>query len=84
MGSMFTILADSGHDILPLGPSKYKFIIEKIEQDRIIRTDTGKIVTLEDIVNQNPDTDVFIIGEAHDNYQCHTWQRDFIETLYKK
>ena len=84
MGSMFTILADSSHDILPLGPSKYKFIIEKIEQDRIIRTDTGKVVTLEDIVNQNPDTDVFIIGEAHDNYQCHTWQRDFIEALYKK
>jgi aminopeptidase N len=84
MGSMFTILATSSHDILPLGPSKYKFIIEKIEQDQIIRTDTGKVVTLEDIVNQNPDTDVFIIGEAHDNYQCHTWQRDFIEALYKK
>jgi len=84
MGSMFTLLADSGHDILPLGPSKYKFIIEKIEQDQVIRTATGKEVTLEDIVNQNPDTDVFIIGEAHDNYQCHTWQRDFIEALHKK
>jgi uncharacterized iron-regulated protein len=84
MGSMFTLLADSSHDILPLGPSKYKFIIEKIEQDQVIRTDTGKVVSLEDIVNQNPDTDVFIIGEAHDNYQCHTWQRDFIEALYKK
>lgn len=84
MGSMFTILADSGHDILPLGPSKYKFIIEKIEKDQVIRTATGKVVTLEDIINQNPDTDVFIIGEAHDNYQCHTWQRDFIEALHKK
>jgi uncharacterized iron-regulated protein len=84
MGSMFTLLADSGHDILPLGPSKYKFIIEKIEQDQVMRTATGKEVTLEDIVNQNPDTDVFIIGEAHDNYQCHTWQRDFIEALHKK
>jgi uncharacterized iron-regulated protein len=77
-------MADSNHDILPLGPSKYKFIIEKIEQDQVIRTDTGKVVTLEDIVNQNPDTDVFIIGEAHDNYQCHTWQRDFIEALHKR
>jgi uncharacterized iron-regulated protein len=84
MGSRSEMLADSSQDILPLGPSKYKFIIEKIEQDQIIQTDTGKVVTLEDIVNQNPDTDVFIIGEAHDNYQCHTWQRDFIETLYKK
>lgn len=84
IGSMSEMLADSRHDILPLGSSKYKFIIEKIEQDQIIRTDTGKVVTLEDIVNQNPGTDVFIIGEAHDNYQCHTWQRDFIEALYKR
>jgi uncharacterized iron-regulated protein len=84
MGTRFTLLADSRHDILPLGPSKYKFIIEKIESDQVIQTTTGKAVTLGDIVNQNPDTDVFIIGEAHDNYQCHTWQRDFIEALYKK
>jgi uncharacterized iron-regulated protein len=84
MGSMSEMPADSNQDILPLGPSKYKFIIEKIEKDQVIYTDTGKVVTLEDIVNQNPDTDVFIIGEAHDNYQCHTWQRDFIEALYKK
>lgn len=84
MGSMSEMLADPDQDILALGPSKYKFIIEKIEKDQVIRTDTGKVVTLEDIITQNPDTDVFIIGEAHNNYQCHTWQRDFIEALYKK
>jgi uncharacterized iron-regulated protein len=84
MGSRFTLPDDSNHDILPLGPSKYKFLIEKIEKDQVIQTETGKPATLEDIVNQNPDTGVFIIGEAHDNYQCHTWQRDFIEALYKK
>jgi uncharacterized iron-regulated protein len=84
MGSMSEMLADPDQDILALGPSKYKFIIEKIEKDQIIRTDTGKVVTLEEIVTQNPDSDVFIIGEAHNNYQCHTWQRDFIEALYKK
>lgn len=79
-----TLPADSKDDILPLGPSEYKFIIDKIEKDQIIQTSTGKVITLEDIINQNMDTDVFIIGEAHDNYQCHTFQRDFIETLYKK
>ncbi len=79
-----TLPADSQEDILPLGPSKYKFIIDKIEKDQIIQTTTGKVVTLEDIINQNMNTDVFIIGEAHDNFQCHTFQRDFIETLYKK
>ena len=77
------LLADASQDILPLGPSKYKFIIAKIEKDQFIRTATGQAVTLEEIVKQNLDSDVFIIGEAHDNYQCHTMQRDFIETLYK-
>jgi uncharacterized iron-regulated protein len=82
--SGIALLADSSHDVLPLGPSKYKFIIDKIEKNQVIRTATGKVVTLEDIVKQTPDTDVYIIGEAHNNYQCHTFQRDFIETLYKK
>jgi uncharacterized iron-regulated protein len=79
-----TLTADTQHDILPLGPSEYKFIIDKIEKDQIIQTATGKVIALEDIINQNMDTDLFIIGEAHDNFQCHTFQRDFIETLYKK
>ena len=76
--------ADSKDDILPLGPSKYKFIIDKIEKDQIIQTASGKVVPLEGIINQNMDTDLFIIGEVHDNYQCHTFQRDFIKALYKK
>ena len=79
-----TLPADTQHDILPLGPSKYKFIIDKIEKDQIIQTSTGKVITLEEIINQNMNTDLFIIGEAHDNFQCHTFQRDFIKTLYKK
>jgi uncharacterized iron-regulated protein len=84
VGNPFTLRADSQYDILPLGPSKYKFIIDKIEKDQVIDTAAGKVVAVEDIINQNMGTDVFIIGEAHDNYQCHTFQRDFIETLYKK
>lgn len=84
VGNPFTLWTDSQYDVLPLGPSKYKFIIDKIEKDQIIDTAAGKVVTLEDMINQNMGTDVFIIGEAHDNYQCHTFQRDFIETLYKR
>jgi uncharacterized iron-regulated protein len=84
IGNSITLLADSRIDTLPLGPSKYKLLIDKIEKDQIIRTDTAKAVTVEDIVNQNPKTDVFIIGEAHDNYRCHAFQRDFIEALVKK
>lgn len=76
--------AEVNQDILPLGPSKYKFLIDKIEKDQVIRTATVKLITLEDIIDQNKDTHVFIIGEAHDNYQCHTFQRDFIRALFKK
>jgi uncharacterized iron-regulated protein len=71
-------------DILPIGPSKYKFKLDKIEAGLIKSTATQKKVSIEDIIKMNEDTDVFIIGESHDNYECHTFQRDFIEALYKK
>lgn len=79
-----SLLADSLTDILPLGPSKFRLEITKIEQDQIIQSSTAKQIKLEDLVEQYKNTDVFIIGEAHDNYDCHTFQRDFIAALYKK
>lgn len=78
------VFADSPNDLLPLGPSKYKLLIDKVEADQVKNSGTGKAVTLDEIVAQNPRADVFIIGEAHDNYECHTFQRDFIEALFKK
>lgn len=75
---------ESKQDILPLGPSRYKFDIGKIEKDRIIDTANNKEVTIADIVKNNKDSDVFIIGEAHTSFECHMFQRDFIETLYKE
>jgi len=83
LGSVFTVFA-SDNDTLPLGPSKYKYNIDKVEKDQVMNTAAGDLVKLQDIIDQNLDTDVFIIGEAHDNYQCHTFQRDFIEALHKK
>lgn len=83
-GAVFPIWADQGQEVLPLGSSNNKYLIDKIEKDQIMDTASGEIVTIADIIEQNQDTDVFIIGEAHDNYQCHTFQRDFIEALYKK
>lgn len=75
---------ESSKNILPLGPSEYKFDIGKIEKGMIIETAANKAVTLADIAKKSKDTDVFIIGEAHNNYECHTFQRDFIEALYKE
>ena len=78
------VFSDTNQDTLPIGNSKYKFCMSKIEKDQIIETSTNKVVSISDIVNKNSATDVFIIGEYHDNYECHKFQRDFIETLYKK
>ncbi len=80
----FAFDSQANHDTLPLGPSKHKLVIDKIEADQIIRTQTGKAVSIPQIIDQTPNTRVYIIGEAHDNYQCHTFQRDFIEALFKK
>jgi len=74
----------SQQDILPLGPSIHRLTIGKIEKDQIIDTSTGKNVTLAEIVKKTAKTEVYIIGESHDNYECHAFQRDFIEALYKK
>ncbi|MCP4216323.1 MAG: ChaN family lipoprotein, partial [bacterium] len=74
----------SPQDSLPIGPSQYKFIIDKIEDGKIMDTATAKTVALEDIIQQTADTQVYIIGEAHDNYKCHTFQRDFVAALHKK
>ncbi len=82
--AFFNLWADSPYDVLPLGPSPYKYIFDKIEKAQIMETASGKIVTIDDIISRNKDTNVFIIGEAHDNYLCHTFQRDFIEALVKK
>ncbi len=83
-GHIYTQSDSSGFDILPIGPSAYKLIIDKVEKDQIKQSTTGNEIKIEDIFNSNPDTDVFIIGEAHDNYRCHTFQRDFIEVLFEK
>ena len=51
---------------------------------RIMATATGLEVDLPALIRQNLDRDVFIIGEYHDSYACHAWQRDFIEALAKR
>ncbi|MFC2155460.1 ChaN family lipoprotein [Acidobacteriota bacterium] len=75
---------EAKQNILPLGPSAYKFEIGQVEKDKIIETASNKAVTMADIVKKNKNSDVFIIGEAHDNYDCHKFQRDFIEALYQE
>ena len=72
------------NDGLPLGDSKYKHQLLHLEKDKMVGTASKKEVSVEDIVAANPKTRVFMVGEYHDSYLCHTLQRDFLETLYKR
>jgi len=82
LGSL-SLFGDSTHDTLPLGPSSHKYKITKVEKDQIMQTNDEKMVSVEEMVKANPSTDVFVIGEAHTSYECHTFQEAFIEALYK-
>jgi uncharacterized iron-regulated protein len=71
-------------DTLPIGPSVYKFNLMPIGKGEIVETGSRKKVTIEDIVKKNLRSRVFIIGEYHDSFECHTFQRDFIEALFRQ
>jgi len=70
-------------DLLTLGDSPHRKQIGKVEQDRILETATNRRVTMEEIIANTPDTRVYIIGETHTSYDCHTFQRDFIRCLFQ-
>lgn len=76
--------AESNLDTLPIGPSPFRLAIDKIETGQVLHTASMKAVSIPDMARENKYTDVFVIGEAHDNFDCHILQRDFIEALFKE
>ncbi len=78
------LFSDSHQDTLPIGPSPYKYDLGKIEINQIYETGAGKIVNLSDLVQAAGSADLIVIGESHDNYDCHVFQKDLIEALYQK
>lgn len=78
-----SVFAEFNQDVLTIGPLKNKLIIDKITENKMIQTSTGDEVLIENIINQTQNTNVYVIGEFHTNYQCHTFQRDFIQSLVK-
>ena len=71
-------------DALPIGASAQRLELAVLPAGRIMATAAGLEVDLPALVRQNLDRDVFIIGEYHDSYACHAWQKDFIEALAKE
>jgi len=75
---------DKTLDALPIGASAHRLQLAVLPAGRIMATTEGGEIGLPGLVRQNLDRDVFIIGELHDNYACHAWQKEFIETLAKE
>ena len=71
-------------DALPIGSSPQRLAMASLESGKVMATATGTEVDMSTLVKQNLDKDVFIIGEYHDSYACHAWQKDFIEALAKE
>ncbi len=75
---------DKALDALPIGLSPQRLELAVLPAGQVMATAAGQEVDLPALVRQNLDKDVFIIGEYHDSYACHVWQKDFIEALAKE
>lgn len=73
----------SDNDLLTIGKSKNRFDIGKIEKGQIVNTKLNKKISMEEMVKSSLKSDVFVIGEMHNSYDCHKFQADFIEALFK-
>ncbi len=78
------LVAEIRHDNLPLGSSPQRLLTGRIEEGQIIHCASGQAVTIDDIAAQYAGTDLFIIGEIHDNMACHRLQHDLINALYTR
>jgi uncharacterized iron-regulated protein len=75
---------DKALDALPIGLSPHRLQMAVLPAGKVMDTARGQEVDLPALVRQNLDRDVFVIGEYHDSYACHAWQKDFIEALAKE
>ena len=75
--------AEESHHNLTLGDSPHRFKTATLKADEIYDSSTGGVVSIPEIIARTEATDVYVIGEFHDDYTCHVFQRDFIKTLFE-
>ncbi len=75
---------DNALDALPIGASPQRLDLAALGAGKIMVTGDGTETDMAALVRKYIDKDVFIIGEYHDSYGCHAWQKDFIEALAKE
>ncbi len=83
--SAMVVPAAEQQDILPLGTSPLKYRLASLEAGKLMDTASGEAIgTAAAIDRFLKTTDVFVIGESHDNFACHEFQRDFITALAER
>ncbi len=75
---------DSALDRLPIGSSPRRLALAALEAGRAMDTAQGAEADITSLVRRYRDRSVFVIGEYHDSYACHAWQRDFLEALARE
>lgn len=86
MAWMVFCCAVAGQDnlnCLPIGASPLKVKLAAVEAGQLMQTGEGKTVTVTEMAQACLAADVIILGEHHDSYAVHQFQRDFIDALFK-
>jgi uncharacterized iron-regulated protein len=55
-----------------------------LEAGKAMETASGAEADIAALARRHRDRDVFVIGEYHDSYACHAWQKEFIEALARE
>jgi uncharacterized iron-regulated protein len=74
----------SALDTLPIGASPLRLATAVLEAGKVMETAGGVETDIASLVSRHLGDDVFIIGEYHDSYACHAWQKEFLEALAKE
>jgi aminopeptidase N len=75
---------DSALDTLPIGASPRRLELAVLPAGRAMDTAQGREMAVADLVRGHLDKDVYIIGETHDSFACHAWQKELIEALARE
>jgi len=71
-------------DRLPLGASPLKAELAALDTGKIMLTGPGQPVDLVALAEAALKADVIVIGEYHNDYACHEFQRDFLAALIRR
>jgi len=75
---------DSALDSLPIGASPQRLAMAALEAGKVMDNAAGAETDVASLVKRYQGRDVFIIGEYHDSYPCHLWQKEFVEALARE